>query len=339
MNKRFKIILLSASLVVIVILLIIWRIKIAKNQKEMEGAIHGVVISEELAFYKEPKQTNVKQIKVLKKSDNVYILDEFEKDGISWYKIKVDGKINGYVYADGVDYYKEVNGEKVLVIDVSKYDFEKDFKTKEDFEVFVVENKVSGVYIRAGGRGYGTDGNFYEDEKYPEYVEACEYLKIPYGFYFLDEALNYKEIKEEVTFIKEFLKKSSGEYCRLPLAIDVEDHEGKGRADNIWMERSVLIQELIDNLKKENIDSIVYTNAQTANLYLSDIDAKFWIAYYPKLTTIPNYWYFETKQDAASNTVLNKKTIGWQFTENGIRNKIISEVDLSLFKNSFLSEY
>ena len=71
-------------------------------------------------------------------------------------------------------------------MDVSQFDFEKDFKSKEDFEVFVLENKISCVYIRAGGRGYGEKGNFYEDNKYKEYVEACEYLKIPYGFYFLE---------------------------------------------------------------------------------------------------------------------------------------------------------
>lgn len=76
----------------------------------------------------------------------------------------------------------------------------------------------------------------------------------------------------------------------------------------------------------------------TADLYLSELNTKFWIAYYPKLTEVPNYWYFETKQEAASNVILNKKTVGWQFTENGIRSEIISDVDLSLFKSSFFEE-
>lgn len=121
----------------------------------------------------------------------------------------------------------------------------------------------------------------------------------------------------------------------LPLALDVEDHEGKGRADNIWTTRAELVQKLIDSLTKEKIDTILYTNAQTANLYLSEMDTKFWIAYYPNVTSIPNYWYFETKQEGASNVLLNKKTVGWQFTESGIRDKIITDVDLSLFKSSF----
>ena len=319
----------------IVSLIVFFKIKDIVNKNEIKSAINGVVIAENLAFYKKPELENVKQIRVLKKSENVYILDEFEKDGVSWYKVKVDGKKNGYVYSDGVDYYKEVKSKKVLISDVSKFDFEKDFKVKEDFEVFILENKISGVYIRAGGRGYGNEGNFYEDDKFKEYVDACEYLKVPYGFYFLDEALNDNEIKEEVNVIKDFLKKNSGTYCKLPLALDIEDHEGNGRADNLWTSRATLVQKLINSLKKEKINSIVYTNAKTANLYLSDLDTRFWLAYYPKISEVPNFWYFDTEEEAASNTILNKKTVGWQFSENGIKDTILSEVDLSLFKNSF----
>lgn len=332
MKKKIIFILI---LIVVVIILAIWRIRIAINQREIKNSIHGIVIADNLAFYKEPKETNVKQIKLLRKADNVLILDEIEENGVSWYKVKVDEKTNGYVYKDGVDYYKEVKGEKVLVADVSQFDFEKDFKTKEDFEVFALENKISGVYIRAGGRGYGDEGNFYEDKKFQEYIDACDYLGLPYGFYFLDEALNDKEIKEEVEVIKKFLKENSTSNCKLPLALDIEDHEGKGRADDIWTSRSEIVEQLLKKLEKEKIDTIVYTNAQTANLYLSDLDTTFWIAYYPEVTSVPNYWYFETEQDGASNTILNKKTTGWQFSENGIKNKILSDIDLSLFKKSF----
>ena len=341
MKKRIIFIILFILVIFVVISgIIVWRVKISINEREIKEATPGVVISDKLAFYQEPKKENVKQIKMLEKSENVYILDEFTRDGVFWYKIKIDGKTNGYVYAEGVDYYKEVNGEKVLVADVSAFDFEKDFKTKEDFEVFVLENKVSAVYIRAGGRGYGSAGNFYEDEKYEEYVEACEYLKVPYGFYFLDEALTDAEIKEEVKVIQSFLKKNMGANHKLPLALDIEDHDGKGRADDKWNDRAELVQKLVDELARVKIDSFVYTNAVTANAYLSDVDTKFWIAYYPKsIDDIPSYWYFDTEQEAASNVVLNKKTVGWQFTEKGIKTQILSEVDLSLFKKNFLTSH
>lgn len=306
-----------------------------KNQEEIDDSIHGVIISEDVPFYAKAETENVKQLKLLHKGQNVYILDEFEQDDIEWCKVKIDGKTNGYIRADNVQYYKEINSEKVLVSDVSQFNIGKNFDDMEEFEVFLLENKISYVYIRAGGRGYGEKGNFYYDEHYEDYIKACEYLKIPYGFYFLDEALNDKEIKEEVEFIKEFINKNSGKYCLLPVALDVEKHEGNGRADNIWDARAEFVQELIDQLSDEDIESIVYTNAQTANLYLSKLKTKFWIAYYPEEGKIPDYWYFDTKQDGASNARLQKHTIGWQFTEHGAGDEVSEDLDLSLMKKNF----
>ena len=48
-------------------------------------------------------------------------------------------------------------------------------------------------------------------------------------------------------------------------------------------------------------------------MYLSDLKTKFWIAYYPEEGKVPDYWYFDTKQDGDSNTklqkrIMNKKT-------------------------------
>lgn len=306
-----------------------------KNQEEIDSSIHGVVIAEYTPFYNRAETENVRQFKLLKRSENVYILDEFESNGIDWYKVKVDGKINGYVRAKDVDYYKEVNKEKLVVSDVSQFNMGEDFETKEDYEVFLLENKISYVYIRAGGRGYGSKGSFYKDTEFEKYVDACEYLKIPYGFYFLDEALNDKEIDEEIKFIEEFLDKYEGRYCKLPIALDIEKHDGTGRADGIWNERSEIVQKLIDKLNEKNIENIVYTNAQTANLYLSALNTKFWIAYYPEEEKIPDYWYFDTRQDGAYNMDLYKKTVGWQFSENGAGDVIKQRVDLSLFKKEF----
>lgn len=336
--KKKKLMLITIVVFVIVMVISLFGIKLymeKKNQTEIDESIHGVVIAKDVPFYSKSEMENVRQIRLLKKSENVYILDEFEQDGIEWYKVKVDGKRNGYVRAENVAYYKEINKEKLLVSDVSQFNIGEDFETAEDYEVFLLENQISYVYIRAGGRGYGEKGVFYEDTNYQLYIDACEYLKIPYGFYFLDEAMNSKEIDEEVKFIKEFLSEHKGEHCVLPVALDIEKHDGNGRADNIWDVRAELVQELTDKLKKKKIDSIVYTNAQTANLYLSSVDTKFWIAYYPEEGAIPKYWYFDTKQEGAQNTELLKKTVGWQFSETGAGDIVRKQVDLSLFKKEF----
>ena len=335
-KKRIRLIIFIVILVLIISVIGIFIYLDRKNQAEIDASIHAIVISEYAPFYKEAKTDNVKQIRVLNKGENVYILDEFEQDGIDWYKVKVDGRRNGYVRAENVQYFEEVNRERVLVSDVSKFNYETDFSTKEEYEVFLIENEISYVYIRAGGRGYGDEGVMYIDSNYQVFVDACEYLGIPYGFYFLDEALNTKEIEEEVEFIKDFLDENAGEYCTLPVALDIERHNGEGRADDIWNERAELVQELIDLLEDEGIDSIVYSNAHTANLYLSSLDTKFWIAYYPEEDTIPDYWYFDiATQEGADNLDLNKKTIGWQFSENGAGDEVTERVDLSLFRKDF----
>ena len=197
-KKRIRLIIFIVILVLIISVIGIFIYLDRKNQAEIDASIHAIVISEYAPFYKEAKTDNVKQIRVLNKGENVYILDEFEQDGIDWYKVKVDGRRNGYVRAENVQYFEEVNRERVLVSDVSKFNYETDFSTKEEYEVFLIENEISYVYIRAGGRGYGDEGVMYIDSNYQVFVDACEYLGIPYGFYFLDEALNTKEIEEEV---------------------------------------------------------------------------------------------------------------------------------------------
>ena len=331
-----KIIIVLSIIAVIVIGLLINKIhKENVNKKEIESGIHAVVIANDVPFYKEPKTENVKQIKTLKKSENVYILDEFTDNGIEWYKIKVDEKTNGYVRANTVLYHKEMNKEKLIATDVSEFNMGKNFENKEEFEVFLLENDISYVYIRAGGRGYGSQGNFFEDKEVETYRQACEYLGIPYGYYFLDEALSSKEIDEEVQVIKDFLNSNKGNYNVLPLALDIEKHDGKGRADDIWTDRAVLVQELIDDLEEEGIKTILYSNAQTANLYLSELDTEFWLAYYPNVSTVPDYWYSDTTQPGAENPNIIKKMIGWQFTENGVGDEIPDAVDISLFKKDF----
>lgn len=336
-NRRTLFITIAIIIVVIIIGIIVINVYLNwRNQHEIDNSIHAIVISDYAPFYKEAKTENVKQIKVLDKGENVYILEEFEEDGIQWYKVKVDGKTNGYVRSECVQYFEEVNSEKVLVSDVSKFNYETDFSSSEEYEVFLLENQISYVYIRAGGRGYGEEGVMYEDTNYQMFVDACEYLGVPYGFYFIDEAITDEEIEEEVEFIKDFLEENAGEYCILPVALDIERHNGEGRADDIWDERAELVQELIDSLEDEGIDTIVYSNANTASLYLSELDTQFWIAYYPGVDSIPDYWYFDIEeQEGASNLTLYKKTIGWQFTESGAGEDVTEKVDLSLFKKDF----
>ena len=224
-----------------------------------------------------------------------------------------------------------------LMIDVSKFNKTNNFKTGGEFAAFLINHNIDCVYIRAGGRGYGEKGVFYYDECFEMWANECEFLKIPFGFYFLDEAKDNNEIDEEVNFIKEFLENNKYEYAKLPVALDIEKHDGRGRADNIWDTRAELVTELIKRLKYKNIDTIIYSNANTAHQYLSEIDSKFWLAYYPTLNgEIPKYWYPDLEQEAAQNEKLMSKLIAWQFTESGVGSVIPESLDVSLVYNSFI---
>lgn len=225
-----------------------------------------------------------------------------------------------------------------LMVDVSKFNKTYNFDTAGEFAAFLINNNIDCVYIRAGGRGYGQKGNFYYDTCFEMWANECEFLKIPFGFYFLDEALNSKEIDEEVVFIKKFLEENNYEYATLPVALDIEKHVEKGRADDIWNIRAELVSELIRRLNNQNIETIVYSNANIANEYLSTVDTKFWLAYYPTLNgEIPKYWYPDLDQEAAQNEILMQKLIAWQFTESGVGNVIPESVDVSLVYNNFIN--
>lgn len=344
LNKKKVVI--AVFIVLLIIFLIIFFIHRKKEEEwnniDVSNSTHGVIINNNIAFYRKPKISKWKHISDLELGQNVYIIEEFiDEDGKSWYKLKANDKV-GYVEKENVDTFEFCKEDGyVLMSDVSKFNvIYKHFKTAGEYGAFLLKYDINYVYIRLGGRGYGEEGNFYTDPDFKMFIEECEFLEIPYGFYYIDEAITEEELDEEVKFVEEFLKENKTKMCKLPLVIDVEDHDGKGRAKDLWEEeRAELVSNLISKFKEKNIDTIVYTNANLANEYLYEIDTKFWIAYYDLKNEIPKVWYTETEQDAAQNEELKSKIIGWQFTENGIEKNTDYPVDFSVVDNNFFMEY
>lgn len=297
--------------------------------------INGVVLGENVNLYSKPLEDERKKIATFEEKSNVFILNSLIEDGKQWYEIEYNGE-KGYVLSENIDYYKKPKDKYLIVADFSSHNMIDIFENENDVEAFLLKYDVAAVYIRAGGRGYGKKGNFYTDEKYDIFVNACKYLGIQYGFYFLDEALDNSEINEEVEFISKFMKENSSPLCTLPIALDIESHEGEGRCDSVWDSRSMMVKKLIKKLKVANFETIVYSNANTCNKYLSTLNTKFWLAYYPEEDFVPDYWYTETKQPGVENKSMISKMVGWQFSENGVNHVIKEGIDLSIFKNDFL---
>lgn len=339
-KKKIIIIIIALVLILALIVGVVLTIWFKNRIIDISNAVPGVVLEDNVNFHKSAKLENVKIHKQVNIGTHAYILDKFKgKDGNTWAKVVIDNKV-GYILSSQVGGYKMSNKEMMLMADVSKFNKIYNFDTSGEFAAFLIKNDIDCVYVRAGGRGYGEKGNFYYDEHFKLWADECEYLKIPFGFYFLDEALNSEEIDEEVVFIKEFLEDNDYNHAVLPVALDIEKHDDKGRADDIWEERAPLVSELVKKLKREDIETIVYSNAKTASEYLTSVNTKFWLAYYPDLNgKIPDFWYTDTEQEPVQNEELMKKMIAWQFTEDGVGKVIPDKVDVSLVYNEFLKDY
>ena len=324
---------------IIVICLVVFLINklyvfiVLNNEKNtnIDNATAGIVLEDDTKM-----KSSFGDTFKISRGEKVYILEE--KD--NYYKVKYDNRI-GKIKVDNVGYYKlDTDKNRALMTDVSVFNFrEGTFKEIKDFELFVIENNIQYVYIRLGGRGYGSAGTLYDDSHWQQYADSCEMLKIPYGFYFIDEALSNEEVDEEIEYIDKLIEGKDLTMNKLPFAIDIEYNRGSGRGDNLWEERVPVIQYFVDQLKAKGVDSIIYANALRAGTYLSSLDAKFWLAYYPQTGTIPKKWYSKTNQEAAGNKELMNKTVAWQFSENGaLLEGIKGVIDLSVVKNKYFLE-
>lgn len=113
------------------------------------------------------------------------------------------------------------------VIDLSKYNVVSDFGE--------VAQSVDGVIIRAGYRGYGS-GKVVQDAKFVESALTCKEKGIPFGIYFMSQAINVEEAEEEAQFLATFAEQYG---ATLPLFIDSEDGDGTAkevRADGLSKE-------------------------------------------------------------------------------------------------------
>ena len=204
----------------------------------------------------------------------------------------------------------------------------------------------------------------YDDECAFDYAQMCEYLKIPYGFYYIDEATNYNEVLEEVNYVKKLLDGKDLSMNVLPLALDLEYQHGEGRTDNIWDNRISLVNKLVEEFDKIGINTILYANGARIETYLKSANCKFWPAMYPEDDKIPDKDYknyileeeskIKAQKESVLNSDLNKsetqtitysdeylnKVIGWQFTESGAKKSGIDKyIDLSIFDNQYLMKY
>lgn len=138
------------------------------------------------------------------------------------------------------------------IIDLSKYNTVTDWNK--------VKNNVDGIIIRVGYRGY-TSGTIVLDAKALQHIHACVENNIPFGLYFMSQAINQKEAREEAAFTVSYATQYR---ATLGLYIDSEDGDGTPRvvrADGLSKDaRTAVVMAFCEAIEAAGYDAGIYAS-------------------------------------------------------------------------------
>ncbi len=177
--------------------------------------------------------------------------------------------------------------------------------------------KASGidfVMVRAGGRGYGEEGELYADERVLEYINAAHDAGLKVGCYFFSQATTNEEAIEEADYVKEILGDVTLEY---PVAYDWEIiKDDSARTDTVSSTQATeCARAFCTRIKELGYKPMIYSPSR--ELYfkydltrLADFDI-----WYCEYSNLPAFYYQFTM---------------WQYSENGEVDGIEGAVDLNV---------
>ena len=198
------------------------------------------------------------------------------------------------------------NVESYPGVDVSAYQGDIDWEK-------VADSGIDFAIIRLGYRGYES-GKLVEDAKARQNLEGAAAAGLKVGAYFFSQALNTKEVDEELEFILDILGE---QYLAMPLVLDWEIPTANARSAR--MDARTLTDLQLHFCKKVSdlgYQPMIYFNwHQSENLYyLHELeDYPFWLALYQDRMTYP--WRIEM----------------WQYTSSGRVPGIPGDVDINVY--------
>ena len=201
------------------------------------------------------------------------------------------------------------NVESYPGVDVSAYQGDIDWQQ-------VKKSGIDFAMIRLGYRGYES-GKLVEDAYAKKNLDGAAAAGLKVGAYFFSQALNIKEVDEELEFMLEILGE---QYLAMPLVLDWEIPTANARTAR--MDGRTLTDIQLHFCKKVSdmgYQPMVYFNwHQSENLYvLHELEEyPFWLALYQDRMTYP--WKVEM----------------WQYTSSGRVPGIPGDVDLNVYMQS-----
>lgn len=176
--------------------------------------------------------------------------------------------------------------------------------------------KNSGIdfaMIRLGYRGYES-GKLVEDKYAEDNLQGARDAGLRVGAYFFSQALNKKEVDQEIDFMLEILGEK---YLDMPIVLDWEIPASNARTRNMDARTLTDLQlHFCQKMEAKGYQPMIYFNwHQSENLYyLSELeDYGFWLALYQDRMTYP--WKVEM----------------WQYSQSGRVPGISGDVDLNVY--------
>mgnify|MGYP004517055925 CR=1 FL=1 len=183
----------------------------------------------------------------------------------------------------------------------------------------VKRDGIDFAFIRAGFRGYGSKGTLNEDPYYKLNMQGARQAEVPVGVYFVTQAINEDEAREEAYWVLERVKNYKIDY---PIAIDIEapgleNPNDIPRTQNLDKNtRTRIARAFCETIQNAGYKPIVYCNVDWAYNYLnmSELSAyDTWIASYRD-----------------NNPGYNGKYSIWQYTSKGQVSGVLGNVDRNI---------
>lgn len=218
---------------------------------------------------------------------------------------------NKYEVPTNVEYYEDDELVSYKGIDVSKHNGTIDWsKVKDDGIDFAI--------LRAGVRGYGTEGRLLADESFAQNAKDATDNGIAIGAYIFSEAVTVEEAIEEAELVLSQIEPFDITY---PVIIDIEDIQNDtGRNESLTpTELTDIVLAFCNKIKEAGYTPMIYCNLKgfVGMLEFERLEGiEKWYAYYG------NELYFP--YDVSM----------WQYTASGTVDGIDGQVDLNIsFKN------
>lgn len=212
---------------------------------------------------------------------------------------------NDFQYNEN-NYLTCLEGESIVGIDVSYHQGDIDWEQ-------VRASGVEFVMMRVGYRGYGESGKLVEDTNFKANIQGALDAGLEVGVYFFSQALDLKEVEEEVAFL---LERIGGYEITMPVVYDWEYVSDEARTAN--MDARTLTdcsKHFCELILEAGYQPMVYFNRNQAAylLHLEELtDYPFWLAAYTDRMGFPY------------------KVDMWQYTDNGRVPGIEGPVDVDI---------